>query len=221
MPSQAVIFDVDGVLVDSYNAHLESWVRIARENGVEFTEDDFARTFGRTSRDIIREYWPGEPDERRIRDIDDRKEALYREIIADSFPAMDGAADLIRALHDAGVAIAAGSSGPPENVDLAVSKLGVGEVVQARVTGRDVTHGKPHPDVFLVAAKRLGVEPMRCVVVEDAAAGVEAAHRAGMRCVGLVSTGRTRDELAHAELVVDALSDLNPQRLRSLVERAD
>jgi len=116
----AVIFDMDGVLVDSYRAHFASWLALARECGFEFTERQFAATFGRTSRDIIANLWPDPPPDERIAEMDDRKEALYREIISKDFPAMDGARELIRALHAAGFKLAVGSSGPPENVAVAL-----------------------------------------------------------------------------------------------------
>jgi len=215
---EAVIFDVDGVLVDSYDAHLQSWLRTAREHNVPFTEPDFARTFGRTSKAIIQEYWPrgGEMGDHDIRAIDDRKESLYREIVAASFPVMPGAVELIDALRGAGIRIAAGSSGPPENIELCLSRLGRREAFAAVVTGFDVTRGKPDPQVFLLAAARLGVPPHRAIVVEDAPAGVEAAHRAGMKCIGLVSTGRSRADLHAADLIVASVTTLTAEHVREL-----
>src|SRR5258708_5661322 len=119
-----VIFDMDGVLVDSYQAHWESWHFMADELGKGLTEEQFVSTFGRTSREIIAEHWGANalsPQE--IAEFDHRKEALYREIVNRNFPAMDGARDLIRELHGAGFRLAVGSSGPPENVALAVERL--------------------------------------------------------------------------------------------------
>jgi beta-phosphoglucomutase len=214
----AVIFDVDGVLVDSYDAHFQSWRQLAGQIGQQMTRGQFADTFGRTSRDIIGELWPeagytaGE-----IAELDDRKEAMYREIVASRFPAMHGAAELISALAGAGFALAVGSSGPPENVQVVLRHVDPRGLIKERVTGIDVTRGKPHPQVFLLAAERLGVEPEECVVIEDAPAGIQAAHAAGMAAVALVSTGRTREELAAAELVLESLTDLTPDAIRKLV----
>jgi beta-phosphoglucomutase len=218
----ATIFDVDGVLVDSYEAHFESWKRLADETGVAFTEDDFASTFGRSSSDIIRScgfVTTLEGESAEVNRLDERKEELYREVVTDAFPSMDGAVELIDALGDDGFLIAAGSSGPPENVELTLEKLDRQSAFGAVITGSDVTHGKPHPEVFLLAAEHLGVNPSRCVVIEDATAGIEAAHAAGMACVGLVSTGRTRKELVPADLVVDSLRELTPMRLRTLIDQ--
>src|SRR5579863_5342463 len=155
-PSQqqhAVIFDMDGVLVDSYQAHWQSWHFMADELGKGLTEEQFVSTFGRTSREIIAEHWGAEcltPDE--IAAFDKRKEALYRELVERDFPAMDGATELIRALSVNGFKLAVGSSGPPENVALAVDRLKAGQLFNTLITGRDVTRGKPDPQVFLLAA---------------------------------------------------------------------
>jgi beta-phosphoglucomutase len=216
----AVIFDMDGVLVDSYAAHQESWRRLASERGYEMTDEQFTATFGRTSREIIELLWGnGQLSNEEIARLDDRKEAYYREIIRRDFPAMEGAAELIGALSAAGFRLAVGSSGPPENVELVLDRLNRAGLFQGTVSGNDVTRGKPDPQVFQIAAERLGVAAERCVVVEDAPAGIAAAHAAQMKCVGLVSTGRTAQELAAADLVVQSLSVLTAQSFSALVEK--
>jgi beta-phosphoglucomutase len=212
----AVIFDMDGVLVDTYQAHYRSWVAMAEREGFTFTEAQFAPTFGRTSREIIGHFWGSELSDHRIAEMDSAKEAAFREIIDNDFPAMPGARKLIDSLADEGFALAVGSSGPPENVAMVLERLGVRERFQAVVTGMDVTRGKPDPQVFLLAAERLDVSPALCVVVEDAPAGVAAARAAGMKSVGLVSTGRTPEELHDADLVVRQLSELGPGRVRAM-----
>src|SRR4051794_30864587 len=103
-----VIFDMDGVLVDSYEAHFESWQTSVRERGVAMTREDFTRTFGRTSREIIRDLWPGQFEDAGVAEFDAAKEAAYREILATHFPEMDGADQLIRALHAARFRLAIG-----------------------------------------------------------------------------------------------------------------
>ncbi|MGQ9503333.1 MAG: HAD family hydrolase [Thermogutta sp.] len=216
--SLAVIFDMDGVLIDSYRAHFESWRIVAAEEGLQITEEQFSSTFGRTSREIIAALWGDRtPGDDRIRELDERKEAAFRELIRDNFPIMPGAPELLDALHAAGFGVGIGSSGPPENVALTVEKLAKRHVFGAIVTGKDVTRGKPDPQVFLLAAERLNVPPARCAVVEDAPPGIEAAHRAGMKAVGLASTGRTPEMLSKADLVVKSLRELAPERFRELI----
>jgi beta-phosphoglucomutase len=218
MRKLAVIFDVDGVLVDSYRAHSVSWRQLYGELGIDYTESAFAADFGRTSRDILCRTLGAETSDQRIRTLDERKEALFREILRKEFPAMPGAVELINALAADGFAIAVGSSGPPENIALTLEKLGCGDKIAARVTGADVERGKPDPQVFQLAAERLGVPPESCAVVEDAVHGIEAARRAGMKSVAFTGTA-TREQLSAADLVVDSLGELSPHAIRRLIER--
>jgi len=218
-PAPAAIFDVDGVLVDSYEAHFESWRRLASETGVEFTEQDFAATFGRTSRDIIRTYWRPGLDQDTVRQLDDRKESLYREIVEGDFPAMSGAVELIDDLERSGWALGVGSSGPRENVALALDRLGRADAFSAVITGEDVERGKPHPEVYARACERLERPPGRCVVIEDAPAGIESARGAGARTVALLSRGRRREDFQETrpDLVVESLGELSAGRLAALI----
>jgi beta-phosphoglucomutase len=216
--SKAVIFDMDGVLVDSYHAHFESWLMAARREGLGFTEAEFAGTFGRTSREIIAHFWgEGRLNEAEIATLDAWKESAFRDLVAENFPAMPGARELLAALSASGFLLAVGSSGPPENVSMVLDRLEAKSYFRAIVTGMDVTRGKPDPQVFLLAAERLGVPPARCVVVEDARPGIEAAHAAGMKAVGLVSTGRTAEELAQANHLARTLFELTPQTFFDLI----
>jgi len=217
---RAVIFDVDGVLVDSYTAHEQSWMLLAHETSIAFTPRDFAATFGRTSRDILNLHWGLDPaDSSMIRTLDDRKELLYRELVRDRFPAMDGAVELIDELGTSGWKIAAGSSGPPENVELALTKLNRAAAFQSVVTGRDVTRGKPDPQVFQLAADRLGIPANQCVVIEDAPAGIQAARSAHMACVAFLSTGRKASDFTEhqPDLMVHSLCELTAERLSQLL----
>lgn len=214
---QAVIFDIDGVLVDSYQAHFESWRKLTREYGGDMSEDFFARTFGRTSREILLRLWPKGLDEKALQALDRRKEAYYRQILQQNFPLMDGALELIDELRSEGFKLAVGSSGPPENVMLALEHLGK-EHFSAAVSGYDVQQGKPEPEVFERAAERLDVPPHHCAVIEDAKVGIEAANRANMVSVALVSTGHRLEEYTDAspDLIVGSLRELSPSVLNAL-----
>lgn len=214
----AVIFDMDGVLVDSYEAHYQSWARVADQQGRTITRDQFAQTFGRTSREVIAQLWSdGQYTADEIMALDQAKEALYRDILRADFPAMEGVGRLLDRLDAAGIRMAVGSSGPAENVATTIQLLTGGHRLRQFVTGDDVTRGKPDPQVFLLASERLGVPPPRCVVVEDAPAGIAAAHAAGMMAIGLVSTGRTAEELREADWVVAHLDELSAERIIALM----
>lgn len=219
MPQYAVIFDVDGVLVDSYVPHFHSWQQMLAEQDISFTEEQFRATFGRTSGDILKELCGDRHSDVDLAAFDDRKEALYREIIREEFPEIDGAGDLVDALEAAGFQQAVGSSGPPENIVLTLDCLGRAEKFGAKVTRADVTRGKPDPQVFQIAGERLGVPPSHCAVVEDAPAGVEAANRAEMTSIALTGTA-TREQLAHADLVVDSLRELSPEVIADLIAKS-
>ena len=211
-----VIFDMDGVLVDSYDAHLESWRRLAAELRQSLTDDQIGSTFGRTSRDIIRLLFAVH-DDASIKRLDARKESLYRDLVRGKVPAMPGAVEFVKSCHAAGMKLAVGSSGPAENVQLVCHELEIGSLLNAVVTGDDITHGKPDPEVFLTAAARLGLKPQKCVVIEDAPVGVEAARRAGMRCVGLIGT-YSRETLSAASLVIAAFSELDAGQVVRLLK---
>jgi len=212
----AVIFDMDGVLVDSYQAHFESWRQTARARGLDMTEQQFAATFGRTTREIITALWGDSVSDDEIGRWDDLKELAYRRILTADFPEMHGAHQLLGALHEASFKLAIGSSGPPENVELVLRKLGE-ELFSATVNATNVTHGKPHPEVFLKAAAKLEIAPVNCAVVEDAPAGIQAARHAGMTAIALTGTA-PREKLApEAHLVIDSLDELSPQIIQSLI----
>jgi beta-phosphoglucomutase len=218
--SLAAIFDMDGVLVDTYHAHYRSWLEMAELEGLHFTEAQFAPTFGRTSREIIAHFWGQDRyGAAEIAELDRQKEAAFRRIIEADFPAMPGVRELLPALRDSGFQLAVGSSGPPENVRLVLDKLGSRGLFEAIVTGDDVQRGKPDPQVFLLAAERLGISPARCAVIEDAPAGVAAAHAAGMTSIGLLSTGRTPEDLADADAIVHSLSQISPRMMRHLIRQ--
>lgn len=218
MNELGVIFDMDGVLVDSYRAHLESWQETAREFDLQMTEDDFARTFGRTAREVIQQLWPGQFDDQRRQQFDAAKEAAYREILTRKFPEMPGVGPLIRSLHDSGFRLAIGSSGPPKNVELVRSRITSGELIDAAVHGGEVQRGKPDPQVFLLAAGKLGLQPQQCAVIEDALVGLKAAAAAGMTAIALTGTADRATLQPSADLVVDALRELSAESIRRLIE---
>jgi HAD superfamily hydrolase (TIGR01509 family) len=124
---------------------------------------------------------------------------------------MDGATELLQSLSDAGFAMAIGSSGPPENVQCVLDELPGGNFIAASVNGQDVSKGKPDPEVFLKAAKKLGISPKRCAVVEDAPAGIQAARAAGSVAIALTGTASRAKLAEQAHLVVDSLRELTPE----------
>ena len=207
-----VIFDVDGVLIDSYQPHFQSWLRLMQELDVPLSEPQFRETFGRTNRDILDCLLPQPIIPERVRQLGDRKEEIYRSLLPGYFRPMPGAVLLIDQLLDAGYRLAVGSSGPPEDLALTLELLERGDCFQAVVTGNDVRRGKPDPEVFLLAAARLELPAGHCAVIEDAPHGITAAKRAGMVGVALLGTA-TREQLSEADIVVERLLELTPRRM--------
>ncbi|WP_376795771.1 HAD family hydrolase [Thermogemmatispora sp.] len=214
---QAVIWDLDGVIIDSAQAHFRAWRRLAEEEGWKLSEEDFRATFGMRNDRIIPLLW-GEMPPERVRALSERKEAYFRELVRQNPQglALPGALELLQALHEAGIAQALASSTPPENIALISELLGLQRYLQALISGEMAERGKPAPDIFLKAAEALGVSPSACLVIEDAVAGVEAAHAAGMRCLA-VTTTREAEALRQADLVVPSLTEVDVGRLRALV----
>ena len=216
-----VIFDMDGVLVDSAAPHFESWKLLAAECGGTVTRDQFAATFGRQNRDIVPILF-GEVSEARMRELSDRKEELYRDLVRKNPPILPGAGELIRGLHQAGVRLAVGSSGPRENIDLVLEAMWLANRISVVVSGDDVTRGKPDPQVFLLCAERLGISAGRCIVVEDAPVGIEAARAAGARAVAVLTYHPLEafDRLPRdrrPDLVLERVADASVERLISLL----
>lgn len=213
--TRGVIWDLDGVIIDSGEQHWQAWKALAAETHVVFTEADFRRTFGQRNSDIIPPYWhTHDPDE--IKRLADHKESLYREMLKKDARALPGAMELIRALHEAGWKQALGSSAPLENIQLILDLLDLRLLLDAVVSGEEAPRGKPAPDIFLAAARALSLSPVNCVVVEDAVAGVQAARAAGMRCVA-VTNGHPNRELGIADIVIASLTEIDLARLTELV----
>jgi beta-phosphoglucomutase len=213
-PIQAVIWDLDGVIIDSADEHRRAWQRLAREEGIVMTDADFWATFGKRNDDIFATLWGNLPPER-VKELSDRKEKYFRELISESAAPLPGAIELMRGLHDVGFAQALASSTPVENINLIAEVLGLKRYLSILVSGETVARGKPAPDIFLKAAAELHMDPTVCLVIEDAVAGVEAAHAAGMRCIA-VAGNRDLPDLRKADLMVKDLTEVDVERVRLL-----
>jgi beta-phosphoglucomutase family hydrolase len=205
---RGAVFDWDGVIINSGAQHELSWERLARECGRTLPENHFKRGFGMKNEVIIPELlgWTTAPVDIRILSL--RKEAIYREIVREQgMTALPGVEAWLRRLREAQIPCVIGSSTHRENITTTLGVLGLEEFFSEIVTAEDVRRGKPDPEVFLTAARRIGVEPAKAVVFEDALVGIAAAKAAGMRVVA-VSTTEPREKLAHADWVVDRLDEL-------------
>jgi HAD superfamily hydrolase (TIGR01509 family) len=211
--SRAVLWDLDGTLVDSEAFHWQSWRYALEADGVSVTFDQFKSSFGQRNDRILRVWLgPGATVERINRIADAKEEENRRLAEAHGLTPLPGAADWLARLQQEGWRQAIASSAPRLNVEVMLRALHLTSYFDAIVSSEDVTHGKPDPEVFLTAAARLGVPPSHAVVVEDAVAGVEAARRAGMRSVGVSMT-----TALDADVAVTSLPDLPPDTFDRLV----
>ena len=213
----AVLFDWDGVIVDSAVAHERSWERLAQEAGHTLPPGHFKRGFGMKNEFIIPNQlrWASDPAE--VNRLARRKEALYREVVAEmGLEPLPGVVALVAALHAARVPMALASSTPRENIRFVLDRLGLQDAFRAMITAEDVSAGKPDPQVFLKAADALGMPPARCVVFEDTVVGIEAGRAAGMKVVAVVTTNPP--ELLHAaDRVVRRLTEVSVEELKRLM----
>lgn len=203
----AFVFDMDGTMVDNIPFHIRSWLALLSELGVQITRDEFVRRMmGKTNAETLRELVAPEILGDRIAEYAARKEAMYRELYRPHLKLVAGLAEFLRDARDLGVPMAVATSAPPANVEFVLGGLEIEAYFQAVVGADQVQRGKPHPDIFLVTAERLGVVPARCLVFEDAPMGIEAARRAGIRAVA-VTTSLDAREFAGAPGVVRVIPD--------------
>jgi beta-phosphoglucomutase len=218
LAGHGVIFDMDGVLIDSYHAHLQSWRRMLREHGRDMTEEQFASTFGYTNPDIFATLYP-QFDRADYDALGEQKEEAFRDIIAEHSPAMPGVEPLLNRLAEAGAMLAIGSSGPADNVRTVLDNLPGGRHIAAITHGQEVRRGKPDPEVFLTAADKIDLPPQHCAVIEDAPAGIQAAKAAGCIAIGLTGTV-TAEKLSHADTIVHSLEEITVELVGQLLDSA-
>lgn len=217
MELMGVIWDMDGVLVDTRDCHYQSWLEVLASYEIDFSEQKFRDTFGMNNRGILRTLLQREPEDELVQEISEAKESRFRDLIRGQARLLPGVKSCLDYFRDRDIPMAIASSAPPANINVLVAELKIGGYFSALVSGFDLP-GKPDPAVFLKAADKLGAPPTNCLVFEDAIAGVEGARAAGMKCIA-VTTTVTADRLDAADRVVDSLEDLSPEVLSSLFVR--
>jgi len=218
MWTRACIFDLDGVIVDTAKYHFLAWKRLADELGIKFTERDNERLKGvsrMASLEIILELGNKHMPVKEKEELASVKNRWYVEFISKMTPEeiLPGTLDFINELKRNHIKIALGSAS--RNTPMILERVGMNGYFEAVADGNIVHKAKPDPEVFLKAAEMTGTEPVRCVVFEDAVAGVEAALRAGMTCVGIGS----KEVLGAAHMVVKGLYEMDIEKLITLEKR--
>ena len=214
--NQGIIWDLDGVIVDSAPYHFKAWREFTAAKGKVFTHEDFRKTFGMRNEDILA-YIFGEKLKRGLlRTRSDEKEERFRQRIQGKVKPFPGVLPLVKSLDGAGYKQAIASSTPLKNISLILNSLRIIDVFDAIISRGEVARGKPEPEAFLKAAEGMSLVPARCLVIEGAAAGIEAAKRAGMKSIGVTNT-LPGEKLASADRVVRSLEDASLSMIAQLL----
>jgi beta-phosphoglucomutase family hydrolase len=213
--NHAVLWDMDGVLVDTGDFHFTAWKQTFEELGTAFDKEDFRATFGMNNAGILEWVYGRKPEPEEVSQVSEKKETLFRELIKGKAEPLPGVLDWLRQFQAWGIKQAITSSAPPKNIEVLVAELKIENFFDAIVSGFDLL-GKPNPDVFLKAANAIQVRPENCIVIEDAIAGVEGAKRAGMKCIA-VTTTNPASKLTQANYIVDRLGNMNKEDFLSLI----
>jgi len=202
---RAVIWDLDGTLIDSSHYHWEAWQAVMAAENFTLTYEEYVADFGKRNDEILRGRLGADLPDDFIARVSSAKEEVYRGLIrTKGLELLPGAAYWLERLKAEGWLQALATSAPRGNIDAVFAALGLEKFFDAVISSEEVKAGKPEPDVFLAAAAKMDVAPRDCIVVEDAPAGVEAARRAGMKSIGVLTTHR---EL-NADLVAPRLDQL-------------
>jgi len=219
-PARALIFDMDGTIVDNMDFHTRAWIAFFAQRGQTIEPDAFFRdTAGRQGKEILRHYLGAELDDEALATLNHEKEVLYRDLYGPHRRTIDGFDAFIDRAREQGWALAVATSASPGSARFILDEMDLQRKFDAVVVGTvDVPRGKPHPGVFLKAAERCNVLPAQCIVFEDAPLGVEAARRAGMRAVVLTTTlsAEAFAEFDNVIAIVNDFTQLDVEALLSL-----
>ena len=213
----AIIWDMDGVLVDTGEYHYDSWKITFDEINIPFSEEQFRATFGMNNAGILEIICGKKLPPNLEQALGERKESVFRENIKGKAKLLPGIEKALKNFSEWDLKQVIASSAPPKNIEVLVKELKIGKYFDALVSGWDIP-GKPDPGVFLKAAQQVGVSPGKCVVIEDAVAGVQGAKNAGMKCIA-VTTTNTVEALTKADLIYDSLEDFEQRSLLALFEQ--
>lgn len=218
MTIRGVLWDMDGVLVDTGEFHYQAWTNTLALHNIPFSREFFRETFGMNNWGILNKLLGHEPDQALYETISHQKEEMFRQVIHGNAKPLPGVLEVLRFLKSRNIRQAIASSAPPENIDVLVDDLGLRNSFDAIVSGYKLP-GKPAPDVFLASAQAIGVLSQDCMVIEDAVAGVEGAKRAGMLCLAVTNTN-SAEKLQMADYVVDSLLQLDAKTLEKFLKLA-
>ena len=218
MPS-ALIFDMDGVLVDSNPFHVQKWIEFLHERGIPYNAEDLPKQIlGSRNDTALRRFFGRDLPKGEIEKLSEDLEARFRAAFRPHAQPLLGLKTLMDECRAEGIPLAVASSAMTKNVDFVVDTLKLRSYFASIVTGDDVSRPKPDPEIYIQAAERLTLAPAKCVAFEDSFVGIESAKRASMKCVAIASTFPAEElrSQTQADLVVKNFEELSLARLREL-----
>ncbi|OGY22830.1 MAG: hypothetical protein A2172_01925 [Candidatus Woykebacteria bacterium RBG_13_40_15] len=205
---EAVIFDMDGTMINNMPYHKKTWLEFCKRYGLSLTEEEFKNKYsGKKNDQIFKGLFNKNLSQEEINKYTEEKEQMYRDLYSPLIKEVDGLSDLIGMLKTSRIKLAIATTAPEKNRDLALKKLDLLGAFDVIVGDEEVKHGKPDPEIYLITAKKLQVAAEKCMVFEDSPPGVEAAKRAGMKVIGILTT-HSKEELNKADLVINNFSEL-------------
>ncbi len=204
----AAIFDMDGTMVENDNYHKLAWIEFGKRNGLKLSEKDYNEKIkGRKNNDILPMLFNRDLSEAEIKQYAENKETIYREIYKKDIKEVNGLKDFISLLKSAGLKLALATTSYKPNRDFVLKAIGLSDVFDMILGDEDTTKGKPDPEIYIKTAEKLKIDPSKCIVFEDTNAGVEAAKKAGMKVIALL-TSHTKEELENANHWIKDFTDL-------------
>ena len=216
-PTFAVIFDMDGVIVDSNPYHAQAWIQFCKDYNVPLNEDEIPKLiYGKTNKVALKEVFKKDFSPEEADRLGEEKEAIYRELHQKDMEPVKGLIPFLRMLKQNNIATAVATNAPVSNLNFTLERINIRQYFDKLIDATMVKEGKPDPDIYLKAAEKLNMAPEKCIVMEDSIPGVEAGLRANMKVVALTTT-HSREELAHTHLVIEDFEDLTLDKLMSLL----
>ena len=219
MKLEAVIFDLDGTLIDNNAHHIEAWKVFYNQHGLVFSMDDYRNNInGKINKDIFNYILKANLTPEEIEQYDSEKEELYRQLYAAHIKPVEGLIELLKSLQNAAIPMAIATSGLPPNINFMLQHIPIQQYFDAIINASDISNGKPHPEIFLKAAVAVNANPANCVAFEDSVAGIRSAKSAGMKVIALATTHK-REELHEAEIIINDYTEMGVPVIEGLMSK--
>lgn len=215
---KAIIFDLDGVIIESEKAHIEAEQQVFLKHGVQISAEELHKYTGTTAKMMFTELIKKHKLNTTFEEIFSQKEEILFKLLEQEAEPTRGVIELLEKLKRRNVKLAIGSSSNKKLIEYVLRKLSVTYLFDCVISAENIVHSKPNPEIFLKAAAELGVSPVECIVIEDAKLGVEAAKRAGIKCVGYRNPNSGMQDLSKADMIIDDFTKVDVDKLLSQID---